>query len=217
MRKKCNIGVILAGGKGLRAGKMLPKQYCSVKGRMIIDYVYEAFELSDSIDIIIIAADKDYFDYFRKYDCICIEGGKERNDTVRNVLDYIIDNEIDCEKILFHDSARPCIESNYINECMEQLNKNDAVITTAKITDSLGKNKSGAIDRTDYYLIQTPEAFIFSKLEKCFSRQSQWTAIVQQLPKEASVFCNYSMGKNLKITYPEDFKYFEFILDNKGE
>lgn len=210
-----NIGVILSGGRGVRAGCALPKQYQTVNGKKIIEYVIDAFKESASVDRIIIAAEKFYFNGLSQYGCVCVESGKERNDTVRNVIDYIKKNESRCINVLFHDSARPQVTAEYIDECFELLSSHDSVITAAHITDSLGKSESIPIDRTDYYLIQTPEAFRFEPLEKCFVRESKWTAIVQQLPIGSDVYLNYNLKRNLKITYPEDFKYFQFISESR--
>ncbi|MGN1105364.1 MAG: 2-C-methyl-D-erythritol 4-phosphate cytidylyltransferase [Huintestinicola sp.] len=210
-----NIGVILSGGKGLRAGGNIPKQYQSVNGRMIIEYVAEAFRNSKETDLIIIAADKAYHSLLDPLQCECIEGGKERNDTVRNVLDHIKEKYPKCEKVLFHDSARPMIISEYIDECFTLLDEHYGVITTSRITDSLGKVNSGPVERSDYYLIQTPEAFRFNILEKNFSSSSEWTAIVQQLPEDTDIFRNFNLTKNMKITYPEDFMYFSYITESR--
>lgn len=217
MELKCNIGVILAGGRGIRAGGNIPKQYRKVKGKRIIEYVFEAFENASAIDKIIVAAEECFFSEVENLGCICVPGGKERNDTIRSVLDYIKKYEPSCEYVLFHDSARPLVTSKYIDSCMELLKEYDAVITASHITDSLGKIQSGPIDRNDYYLIQTPEAFRFLMLDKYFKRESDCTAIVQQLPESAGVYRSYGLGKNLKMTYPEDFKYFEFITESEDK
>ena len=74
-----NVGVILSGGRGVRAGKELPKQYQEVCGKMIIEYVIDAFKQSVHTDVIIVAAETCYFEELKKFGCICVEGGKERN------------------------------------------------------------------------------------------------------------------------------------------
>lgn len=215
MKKIDNIGVILSGGKGVRAGGNMPKQYHKVCGKMIIEYVVEAFKESNYTDVVIIAAEECWHEELNRLGCICISGGLERNDTIQNVIDYVKENIPTCKKILFHDAARPRITSRYIDECFTLLDSYEAVITTAHITDSLGKKHSRPIDRSNYYLIQTPEAFQFDILEQCFTKDSEWTAIVQQLPEQSSVFCNYNFAGNLKITYPNDFEYFQQMIERE--
>ncbi len=217
MNKVCNIGVVLSGGKGVRAGSNLPKQYHSVCGKMIIEYVIDAFRKSVHTDVIIIAAEECWFEKLKGLDCICVEGGLERNDTVRNLINYVKDNFPACEKILFHDSARPQVTAQYIDECFELLDSHDGVITTAHITDSLGMKGSEPIDRNLYYLIQTPEAFRFDLLEQYFTRDSSWSAIVQQLPAQADIYLNYNLAGNIKITYPDDFEYFQLMMERRQQ
>lgn len=213
MDKICNVGVILSGGKGVRAGSELPKQYHSVCGKMIIEYIIDEFKKSKYTDVTIIAADESWFEKLGHLDCICVKGGLERNDTVQNVIDYVKEKIPLCEKILFHDAARPRITAQYIDECFEILDSYESVITTERITDSLGMKNSEPIDRNNYYLIQTPEAFQFNVLKQNFNRNSAWTAIIQQLPTHFKVFHNYNLRGNIKITYPEDFGYFQLMME----
>ena len=217
MNKICSVGVILSGGKGVRAGSDLPKQYHNICGKMIIEYAIDEFKKSVHTDVIIIAAEDCWFEKLESLGCVCVEGGKERNDTVRNVIDYVKNNFPECEKILFHDAARPQITAQYIDECFELLNHHEGVITTAHITDSLGMKGSEPIDRKDYYLIQTPEAFRFDLLEEHFTRESDWTAIAQQLPVQADIYLNYNLAGNIKITYPDDFEYFQLMIERRQQ
>ena len=215
MSNICNVGVILSGGRGVRAGSDIPKQYHKVCDRMVIEYVIDEFKKSVNTEVIIIAAEKYYFDKLKSFDCIFVEGGKERNDTICNVIDYVKKSIPKCKNILFHDSARPQITAQYIDECFKLLDTHDSVITAAYITDSLNKADNSPVERNNYYLIQTPEAFKFELLEKYFTNESQWTAIAQQLPAEADIYPNYNLIRNIKITYPEDFEYFQFITERR--
>lgn len=210
---KQNVGVILSGGSGKRAGTTIPKQYCKVKDKMVIEYVIDAFKKSKLIDAIIIAADQTYYEYIEKYDCILVEGGKERKDTINNVLEYVKSSSIECEKIIFHDSARPLIKSEYLDECIQLLDEYESVITTSKITDSLGCISGENVARENYFLIQTPEAFVFQTLYNNFDVKQEYTAIVQYLKDKSRVYNNYNLTDNMKITYSSDFRHFEYKLE----
>ena len=142
MKTHRNIGVILSAGKGVRAGGKLPKQYIKVQGKLIVEYAIEAFKQSSETDVILIAAEEDWGEELKKLDCTFVAGGSERNDTVQNVIDYVKNKYPECEKILFHDSARPMITTEYIDECFRLLDSYESVITTAHITDSLGKKEA---------------------------------------------------------------------------
>jgi len=92
------------------------------------------------------------------------------------------------------------------------LDEYDAVITAQQITASLGREGEHVTDRSEYYLIQAPEAFKFALLERYFKADSPITATNQQLPPESRVFRNYEFRNNYKITYPEDLIIAEHLM-----
>lgn len=61
-----NIGVILAGGSGVRFGSRIPKQYQEINNKEVISYVIESFKRSTKTDIIIGVANNEYVDYIHK-------------------------------------------------------------------------------------------------------------------------------------------------------
>ncbi|WP_420544394.1 2-C-methyl-D-erythritol 4-phosphate cytidylyltransferase [Tepidanaerobacter syntrophicus] len=77
-----------------------------------------------------------------------MRGGKTRNESIYNAIKYIQKNFSNCKKkVIFHDSARPFINYNIINNYVDLLEENDAVITAVRITDSIGKLDGEPIDR----------------------------------------------------------------------
>ncbi len=210
-----SIGVILAGGTGTRFNGNMPKQYMKLNGKEVIAYSIDAFRNSKSLnDFIAVVNDDEYEEknIETKYGISCIKGGKTRNESIYNAINYIKNNFPDCEKVIFHDAARPFIKYDIIDNYIDLLNTNDAVITAVQITDSIGKLNEGPIDRSQYYLIQTPEAFKFRILLKYFSADSSITSIVQQMPKNLEVLRNHDLKFNLKITYPEDLFIAEQLI-----
>ena len=109
------IVIIPSGGKGLRLGTDIPKQYVKVNNKELIAYTIDVFEQCDEIDEIVIAAQKDYFDLLnkiiKKYSfkkvLKIVEGGKERQDSVYNALSSLSASNRDL--ILVHDAARPLL------------------------------------------------------------------------------------------------------------
>ena len=200
-----NISIILSGGAGRRFGNDLPKQYNKLLGREVIEYSINALQKSSQTDDIIILCDSNYIDCLKeKYNIVCITGGISRNESLKKGLDYIKYKYSDCKKVFITEAARPFLTSN-------------AVITTKKITDSLGKRNEAITCRDDYYLIQAPEAFRFDLLYRYFKAESDITATVQQLPSERKVMEYYDFKFNLKITYPEDMIIAEQIMKLKSE
>ena len=90
-----NIGIILAGGVGKRFGKDKPKQYVEINGKELIAYSIDAFKKSRMIDEIIVVLNEEEFLTKRiekNYNVVCIKGGKTRNESFKNALDYIKNN-----------------------------------------------------------------------------------------------------------------------------
>lgn len=210
-----NIGVILAGGIGSRFKSNIPKQYMPLNGKEVITYSIDAFHDSEMTDNFIIVVDQNEYEnkeIENKYGVKCIKGGKTRNESLYNAIQYVKMEIKDCQYILFHDAARPFISSGIIDLYFRELVNYDAIITTADITDSLGKIGERFVDRSLYYLIQTPEAFNFKLLQSHFSVDSPFTAIIQQLPVSIRVKKYFNFRNNFKITYPEDLFIAEQLM-----
>jgi 2-C-methyl-D-erythritol 4-phosphate cytidylyltransferase len=209
-----NIGVILAGGSGVRFGGTVPKQYQKIKGKDVISYVIDAFVNSAKINHTIVVSHPDYVNYIQKtYSITAIEGGDDRNITVYNALNYIRTNYKECTNVVFADSARPCLKPKHLDEICTILEEHDALITVAKITDSLSHDNGTLVDRSKYFLVQTPEAFRLSTLSN-FKKHSDATAIIQQ-SSCSNVYFYKNIIYNFKITYPEDLVIVEALLEAK--
>lgn len=207
-----NIAVILSGGTGQRFKSIIPKQYQMLCGREVISYSVEAFKKSTVTDrIIIVAAETELKKLSEKYDVECIAGGKTRNESLYNALNYI-HTTYSCERVLIHEAARPFIYDSLIDEYFMLLNEYDAVITAQHITDSLGKEGQHVVDRSMYYLIQAPEAFRFSLLLENFSAESEITATAQQLPADTRTKRYFDFKNNFKITLNEDLMVAETLM-----
>ena len=214
-----NIGVILSGGTGSRFGANLPKQYLPLCGKKVIEYSIQALEECEELDIYLVMAAEEYcmnppFSVSEKGKVI--PGGDSRNASLKAALSYIEENYPKCEKVFIHEAARPFLRRDIITEYLQKLDEFDAVITTKKITDSLGSIKEWYVNREEYYLIQAPEAFRFSLLNRYFKADSPITATSQQLPEESKVYQNFAFTDNLKITYPEDFLVAEHMMNARG-
>lgn len=208
-----NIALILSGGMGVRFGKDTPKQYQILVGKWVIAYTIEALKASTEIDKIIAVTSDNYLttltDQYKIESVIC---GNSRNESLRRGLEYINANYPNCDKVFINEAARPFITSELVDKYVKLLGEYDAVITAKHITDSLGKEGQHITDRSQYYLIQAPEAFRFRLLYENFQADSPITATVQQMPPESKVYRNFDFRNNLKITYPEDLELAEFLM-----
>lgn len=207
-----NVALILSGGVGKRLGGSIPKQYLTIKGKMIIEYVIQAVKASNRIDKTVVVAHEPYASMLKnKFDIEVCLGGEERNITLKNGLDFI-NGKYNCDKIMIFDAVRPMITPELVNNYMDKLESYDIVLTAQKITDSLGSYDIHEVRRERYYLLQSPEAYRFKNLYKYFDSKSTFTEVAQQLPESMKTYLNFDFSDNIKITYKHDLFIAEQLL-----
>lgn len=202
-----NIGVILAAGSGKRFKSLVHKQYLKINGKEMVFYPIDQMRKSNHIEEIILVVDEEEFnsDYIaNKYGVTVILGGATRNQSIQKAIDYISLKYGLENKVIFHDSVRPFVQANLFDLYIEMLDEYDCIATSHAITDSLSFVDGRFADRSQYTLIQAPEAVRLEKLANLFDPFSSITSIIGQVGNRLkSVF--YSLETyNMKITFPED-------------
>lgn len=209
-----NISLILSGGVGKRFESDLPKQYNMINGRPVIDYVIDACLKSELTDAIVVVCDFNcvcYSSYLQDGSVHLAQNGKERYDSLNNGLEYI-KNNFECKKVCVFDAAAPLIYPRLVDEYFSKLDEYDAVITCQKITGELGNYNYDILNRTDYYMTQSPESFRFDLLCKHFDPSFPSTELVNQLPRDINRYLNFEFKTNLKITYDSDLTFAEAMI-----
>ena len=175
------ISVILAGGKGTRMQTSVPKQFLLLKNKPIIVHTIEKFLHIKEIDKIYVGINKEYKEtfkeivdtYLREYKnkIEIVNGGKERIDTLVNILDIIKKEKNKFSKedvIITHDAVRPFITEEKIRESIEKAIKYGCVTLAVKCIDTviIGENNfvEKVLDRNLLYRVQTPQTFSMQKL-----------------------------------------------------
>lgn len=207
-----NIGVILAAGDSKRFGGYMHKQYLKLNGIEVVGYSIKAMKSCDEIDDIILVVDNEEFDsqyISKKYEVKCIRGGDTRNISIFNAIEFIKQNYV-CDKVIFHDSVRPLVNSSRFSDIICQLDGYDAVVTADEISDALVNKNYGGVKRNDYKLIQSPEGFRFDKIAN-FKFDNDALAIVSQV-ESSKIKTIKSNVFNMKITYPEDLFIAEQLM-----
>lgn len=210
-----NILVILAGGLGERFNTMCPKQYTVLKGKKLLDYSIEEMSKSQSADKIVVVLNKNPEEEAlikKQYGLDVVIGGKKRSDSFQNALDYVNINHPECEKVIFHESARPLVKYEIIDKYFSLLDKYDYVETCQRITDSLGSYVVDAPKREDYYLIQAPEAYRLSILNQYYNSHSDVYFAGNQFPSFVKGYQCFDVVHNYKLTTPEDKALIEYLL-----
>ena len=114
-----NIIIIMSGGVGNRFGADIPKQYCHLRGRPVIDYVIDAAKGSKVADKVVVVADPsciELSDALKNSGFDFAVNGKERLDSLKSAFDHINKNYPDCEGIIILDAVGPFVTSELIDD-----------------------------------------------------------------------------------------------------
>ena len=218
--------IILAGGKGTRMGANISKQYIKLKGKPILYYTIKRFSESKDIDKIILVLPKDEIDYCKekvldKYSLhvdLIVEGGKERQDSVMNALNELIDEEV----VLIHDGARPFVSQRIIDEGIKyaRLYGASAPGVMPKDTIKIKGDNNFALstpDRNTLVAIQTPQVFKFGIIKECHKKVKEEdikvtddTMVVETYGNK--VYLYEGDYTNIKVTTPEDLILAEKLI-----
>ena len=216
--------IIVAGGKGLRMGTDIPKQFLPIGGKPVLMRTLERFrEYSADLQIILVLpkAQQDYWqelcqEYDFKVEYQMTNGGETRFHSVQHGLALIPD---DAEGVVgVHDGVRPFPSIDVIRNCYETARKKKAVIPVIPIVETvrhLQDETSVTVPRGDYRLVQTPQTFDIQLL-KAANRQPYNDGFTD----DASVVEAFGFDvtlvegnrENIKITTPYDLKIAEVLI-----
>ena len=216
--------IIVAGGKGLRMGSDIPKQFLPIGGKPVLMRTLERFhEYSPTLQIILVLpkAQQDYWhqlckDYDFKVEYILADGGETRFHSVQNGLAKIPD---DAEGVVgVHDGVRPFPSIDVIRNCYETARTAKAVIPVIPVVETvrhLQGNTSETVPRSDYRLVQTPQTFDIQLLKPANKQPYN-----DGFTDDASVVEAFGFDitlvegnrENIKITTPYDLKIAEVLI-----
>lgn len=206
-----NIICILAGGSGNRFGSAVPKQYHLINGRPVIEYVIDA-AVKSTADELIVVSDAEKIDVLEaKYGVVAIKGGKNRNQSIGNAISYVI-NHYACDKITLVDAVCPMVSVDLFNQYFSLLDEYDAIFTAADVTTSLARKDGIAVNRREYFLIESPDAYRFELLKNSFDPESPYTTPLHMLPVDAKIKFNYDFKDYMKVMYPHDLAVAEALM-----
>lgn len=159
--------VIVAAGKGLRAGGQVPKQFASWRGKPLVRHSAEAFARLGARPIVVVISD-DAEELARDAlagidDLRIVTGGATRQLSVRAALESLVD--VAPGKLLIHDAARPDLPAEVVERLLIALDTHPGVIPALPMVDSIAFESAGlmtaAAKREDLRRVQTPQAFRF--------------------------------------------------------
>ena len=160
------IAIILAAGRGERAGGDMPKQFASVAGAPMLLHSFRVLAGHPRVDrvmVIVSAADRsrlvDTGIEAEIGDALLPLGGATRRESVANALAALGRVEQSVTRVLIHDAARPFVPADVVDRLLAALDADDGVIPTLPVADTLVTTDGVTVDREPLRRVQTPQAF----------------------------------------------------------
>jgi len=213
--------IIVAGGKGLRMGGDIPKQFLPVCGKPVLMRTMEAFHTYDAAIHIILVLPVSQQAYWKE---LCQEyqfslshdianGGDTRFHSVMNGLGMVEGNGL----VGVHDGVRPFVSQEVIARCYEEAEACKAVIPVIDVVETvrhLTEEGSETVPRDRYKLVQTPQVFEVELLRRAYQQTytdlfTDDASVVEALGEK--VYLVKGNRENIKLTTPFDLKLAEML------
>ena len=209
--------LLLAGGRGIRAGGDIPKQYRKIGGKTILRWAIDSFlasPLVDEVQVVIHQKDSELYQSAVRGLSLLepVFGGTERHLSALRGLESLI--SLSPTKVLIHDAARPFVDLGLIERVLNATQKRQgaipalAVVDTLKYVDAEGFIQT-TVDRSSLWRAQTPQGFVFSDILGAHQLRGK------ENPTDDAALFEKTGGRvkivdgdeqNIKVTTPEDFK-----------
>jgi 2-C-methyl-D-erythritol 4-phosphate cytidylyltransferase / 2-C-methyl-D-erythritol 2,4-cyclodiphosphate synthase len=216
-----SIALIVAGGRGMRAGGGVPKQYRELHGVPMLRHSVIAFRDHPRIDGVRVVIHPDdralYEQAVAGLDILPpAHGGPARQDSVRFGLESLA--ELQPTNVLIHDGARPYVDPALITRVLDALASGPGAIPALPVTDTLKRGRGAAgdahptiaatVDRSGLWRAQTPQGFRFDSILAAHRAASGADLSDDAAVAErAGLAVELVMGSedNLKMTTEQDF------------
>lgn len=210
------VALIVAAGRGSRAGGGVPKQYRDLAGVPVLRHSVQVFARHPRIDrvrVMIHPDDRELYELaVAGFDLLPpAPGGATRQESVRLGLESLA--ELRPAQVLIHDGARPFIDAATVDRTLHALAASPGAIPALPVTDTIKKADDGnklvaaTVDRSRLWRAQTPQGFHYEKI-----LAAHRAAVGADLPDDAAVAERHGLSvalaagteTNFKITTEED-------------
>lgn len=214
--------IVVAGGKGLRMGGEIPKQFLPIGGKPVLMRTIEAFYTYDaSIHVILVlpVSQQSYwkelcslYDFDLPHDIA--DGGETRFHSVKNGL-ALVQGE---GTIGVHDGVRPFVSQEVIARCYSEAEVKNAVVPVIEVVETVRRldgDDSVTVPRDQYKLVQTPQVFDIVLLQKAYNQEftdmfTDDASVVEALGERVHLV--EGNRENIKLTTPFDLKLAEMLI-----
>jgi 2-C-methyl-D-erythritol 4-phosphate cytidylyltransferase/2-C-methyl-D-erythritol 2,4-cyclodiphosphate synthase len=219
--------LIVAAGRGTRAGGTIPKQYQLLGGRPVLCHTLAALAGHPKIGQIVVVVHPDDADVFAKTvrmpaGCAveCVFGGAERDGSVKAGLAAL---PVGIKQVLIHDAARPMVERALIDRVLEALQSCPGAAPAIAVTDALWRGANGKVvgtqDRSGLFRAQTPQGFDLAAIRAAHAAHAGGAADDVEVARAHGLDVAIVEGDdtNIKITLPGDFARAEQLLAQRDK
>lgn len=225
-----------AGGSGTRMKNPVNKLFILLTGKPIIAHSMQVFQNHPEVTTITVMVHKDWIKELMSWVNRLgitkikrvVEGGKERQDSVRIGLDTLSELKPRADDIvLVHNAANPLITNELISECIRAAQMHQASVAAYRVKDTIKRvQQDGKIvetlNRSELWGMQTPQCVQYELFVKAHAQAlkegfygTDDVQLVERLKVQPVVVdCGY---ENIKITTPEDLPFAEKILQKRRE
>jgi 2-C-methyl-D-erythritol 4-phosphate cytidylyltransferase len=224
-----NIAVVLAGGTGQRIGSPMPKQLIEIGGRPILAYSVDAFARHPDIDMLVVVMAPGFLasaeEIARPYGKVraVVEGGATRSESTVRALAALAGRPDDA-RVLFHDAARPFVDSEIIDRCLAALGRYEAVAVAQPVSDTIvAVSDEGMVEampsRATLRRFQTPQGFRLGTIRKAYElatadpgfAATDDCGVVHRYLPDVPIPVVAGSERNLKVTHPLDIAIAEHL------
>lgn len=231
--RQTEYALIVAGGRGIRFGSAIPKQFLELNGRPVLLHTLDAFyRYADSIQVVLVLPEAHFPAWnelskkhaFQK-PLILEKGGATRFQSVKNGLKHVSDGGF----VAIHDGVRPLVSVEIIEASFRLVKAHGVAVAAVGLKESLrmldpgqpgqkdGPSLGGtkAVDRSLYKMIQTPQTFSAGLIKDAYSRPENPALTDDASVAESAgypVFLFEGSYENIKITTAEDLVMAEALL-----
>lgn len=209
--------VIVAAGRGTRAGGDAPKQWQMLAGQPVVAHTLDVFRRHAAVAQIVLVThpeDAHRLAALDMRDVQVVHGGADRAASVRAGLDAVQD----CTRVLIHDVARPLVSPAVIDAVLTALDGHDGAAPALPVTDALWTGDAGLVtgtqDRTGLFRAQTPQGFALGAIRAAHAAHPGGAADDVQVARDHGLDVAIVPGDedNIKITLPGDIARAERLL-----
>jgi 2-C-methyl-D-erythritol 4-phosphate cytidylyltransferase/2-C-methyl-D-erythritol 2,4-cyclodiphosphate synthase len=213
--------LIVAGGRGHRAGHGTPKQYRRLPqdpmSRSVLAASLQAFVDHGEVGVVCVVIHEDDVELYKnatkelnKNNIIECFGGDTRQDSVRLGLQAL--QRSGAKHVLIHDAARPHVSAQLISRCLAALGSAAGAIPALAVTDTLKRADNGniveTVSRDGLWSAQTPQAFHYAAILAAHLKAPPGLTDDAAVAELAGLSLAIVAGEptNIKLTHEADFK-----------